>query len=398
MSSRRGKTKRSGHPARVAAGRPPSAPKKGRPPPGAPAKRTPPPRRQKQRRQWGAAAQEWIGRRITSLLRGRPEAARRPTELIELTRADIGWAAGTAAASAVLFATVLTNHPGLGDSAEAIAGVSSLGILHAPGYPAYVIAAHLFTLLIPVGSEAFKVNLFSLVCGVLSVAGVQLLARRCGAARWAGSIGALALAATAGFWFYTGFAKHDLFSGLLFLIALHLALSWQANPSRRGLIWLAVVIAIGLGSSWPLQILLLPTVAFILFVSRRRLKLGSLVSATATGLVVLVAMYGFVMVRAGENPALNWGGATTVSRLVNLIDRADFTPHGSSAQASSARSSAGAGSASGGSQLPGGTIFGAGAIRLGPRTATSVESYGVIFAREIGVLGTCSPPAACWQA
>ena len=269
-----------------------------------------------------------MGRRLTALLSGRRKTDRAPlAALLALTRADVIWAAATALASAVLFATVLRSYPGLGDAAESVAGVSSLGILHAPGYPAYVIAAHIFTLLIPFGSEAFKVNLFSLVCGSVSVGVIHLLARRCGAARWAASIGALALAATAGFVFYSGFAKHDLFSGLLFLLGLYVALSWYNEPSRRRLVTLAVLIALGLGSSWPLEVLLLPTVLFILFVRRRRLAIWPLVQATAAGLLVLIAIYGFVMVRAAQNPAVNWGRATTVSRLIDLINRADFTPH-----------------------------------------------------------------------
>ncbi len=141
-----------------------------------------------------------------------------------------------AAISAILFATTLNGHPGLGDAPESVAGVAELGVLHAPGYPAYVLAAWIFTLLVPFGSFAFQVNLFSLVCASLSIAGVYLLARRCGAARWASALGALALAVGAGFWFYSGFAKHDMFSGLLFVAALNLLLAWQAQaePGQAG--------------------------------------------------------------------------------------------------------------------------------------------------------------------
>jgi hypothetical protein len=273
--------------------------------------------------------------------------------LTELLRADLAWAAATGLASAALFATALTGHVYLGDGPETVAGISSLGILHDPGYPAYVIVAHLFTLLIPFGSEAFKVNLFSLVCAALTVAGVQLLARRLGAARWAASIGALTLAASAGFWFYSGFAKHDIFSGLLFLLTLHLALAVRARPSTGRLVALAVVIGLGLGSSWPLELIILPTVAYVLIAGRRALRLRSLAAATASGLVVLVAVYGFVMVRAGENPPVNWGGATTVGRLWSLVNRADFRPHSSPPAASAAGASGARGGGSRGASAPG---------------------------------------------
>ena len=318
----------------------------------------------------------------------RRAGTREPLPQIELSRADFVWAGATGLASAALFATVLTSHTYLGDTPEAISGVSSLGILHDPGYPAYVLTAHLFTLLVPVGDEALRVNLFSLVCGALTVAAVQLLARRCGVARWAGSVGALALAASAGFWYYTGLAKHDIFSGLLFVVTLQLALAWRARPTTGRLVALAAALAFGLGSSWPLEVLTLPTVAFVLWISRRQLSLRSLAPATATGLAVLVAVFGFVIVRAGENPAVNWGGATTISRLWQLVNRADFSAHGGSAHGPSASSSGGSGASSGVARSPSSGRAPAAAAVIAPAALSDrVKNYVATFGREFGVLG-----------
>ena len=321
-------------------------------------------------------------------------AASKELPLADLSRTDLVWAAATGAAAAALFATALTSHPALSDASEAVTGVSSVGILHAPGYISYVLAAKAFTLLVPFGNEAFRVNLFSLVCGALSIAGVQLLARRCGAARWAASVGALTLAAGAGFWFYATFAKHDMFSGLMFLVALHLTLAWQQRPRTGTLIALAAVLAIGLGASWPLIVLLLPTVAFVLLRSRSRLSLPSLAAATATGLVIVVALGGFVMVRAGQNPAINFDDATSISRLVELVSRADFIPHGAPLTRSTAKPS-------GGQSPPANTT---GRLSGASRQASSgklaaimpiasvskvggLRNFVTIFARELGIVG-----------
>lgn len=46
------------------------------------------------------------------------------------------------------------------DSAEFAVGAKTLGIVHAPGYPLYLVIAHLFTYL-PFGDIAYRVNLFS---------------------------------------------------------------------------------------------------------------------------------------------------------------------------------------------------------------------------------------------
>jgi hypothetical protein len=278
--------------------------------------------------------------------------------LLDLEAVDVVWALATGALSAALFATALSTHPPLSDGSEGAAGAVSLGILHAPGYPSWVLAAHLFTLIVPVGSAALRVGLFSLLCAAASVTFVQMIARRCGAARWAASLGALCLAATAGYWYYAVFTKHDQFSGLTFVAALYLLLAWEARPSRWRLVALAAVLAIGLGSSWPLTIMLGPVLVYVLARSRHRLTLGSFAAATAVGLVLLAGIYGFVMVRAAENPQLNWGDATTLSRLVSLVDRSDFSaPTGDAGSTAAPTSAPSARSTVNGS--PAGTAAGA---------------------------------------
>jgi hypothetical protein len=77
---------------------------------------------------------ERLGRVVLGLLNGRAQRTQQPPlPLGGLTRPDLVWAAATAGVSALLFATVMTSHPGLGDAPETVAGVTSLGVLHAPG-------------------------------------------------------------------------------------------------------------------------------------------------------------------------------------------------------------------------------------------------------------------------
>jgi hypothetical protein len=49
------------------------------------------------------------------------------------------------------------------DSAELTVGAQSLGIVHAPGYPLYLMVGHVFSWL-PVGDVGYRLNLFSTVC------------------------------------------------------------------------------------------------------------------------------------------------------------------------------------------------------------------------------------------
>lgn len=69
----------------------------------------------------------------------------------------------------VLLRTVAPTIYYLVDSSEYAVGVSTLGIVHAPGYGLYLFLGHLFTLL-PIGELAYELNLFSAVCLSLAAA------------------------------------------------------------------------------------------------------------------------------------------------------------------------------------------------------------------------------------
>ena len=51
----------------------------------------------------------------------------------------------------------------VGDSGELVAAVHLLGIPHPSGYPLYVLLGKIWTLLLPVGSIAYRMSVFSSV-------------------------------------------------------------------------------------------------------------------------------------------------------------------------------------------------------------------------------------------
>jgi hypothetical protein len=70
----------------------------------------------------------------------------------------------------------LTLAPGVvgGDAGEHQLAVPLLGIPHTTGYPLYVLTGKLLTVLLPVGSMAWRMNLFSAVGGALAAATTAL--------------------------------------------------------------------------------------------------------------------------------------------------------------------------------------------------------------------------------
>jgi hypothetical protein len=265
-------------------------------------------------------------------------------------------AGGVALAAAAVFLATFSSHVALGDAPETVAGVRALGILHAPGYVTYVVAARLFGEVVRVGSWTFRVNLFSVVCAALTVAFTYLLGRAFTANRTGSVVGAFALATTASFWFNAGFAKHYAFTALLVVLSALLVLRWQERGRTVLLVAAAALIGLSLGAGW--QVVFVTAAGLVVLLARgpRRPGPAAAIGAAAALVVAIVAVCVFIVVRAGQNPTINFGAASNLSRLHELLSTSDF---GGSRKAS-----------------------GAGQITSASK---GVVSYAVVIARDMGL-------------
>jgi hypothetical protein len=130
--------------------------------------------------------------------------------------------------------------------------IPRLGIPHQTGYPLYTLLGKIFTLLVPLGDPAFRVNLFTALCGALAVAFVYLSARHLNTSRLAALLAALIFAVSKTFWENAVVAEIYTLQMLLTALILYLTLIWRneiargdiANAQKR---FYALAFALGLG-------------------------------------------------------------------------------------------------------------------------------------------------------
>jgi 4-amino-4-deoxy-L-arabinose transferase-like glycosyltransferase len=151
-----------------------------------------------------------------------------------------GWiAAGCGLLSFGLYAATVAHGAGWDDSGELAAGVARLGIVHAPGYPLYVLAGWVFTGLEPFGSTALRANLWSGLAAGGAVAAIAYLV----AWRTRSTIAALlsaGLLATGGlFWSQAITASAYPLFVLSILLVLVAGYRWYEDPRSWRLAWLA---------------------------------------------------------------------------------------------------------------------------------------------------------------
>jgi hypothetical protein len=181
-----------------------------------------------------------------------------------------------------LVSYVFTLLPGLGrgDTAELQYIPHTLGVLHPTGYPLYTLLGWGWSHLLPFGTVAWRMNVFSAVAMAGAVSATYALARRLDVAPLPATTGALALAWGSTTWSQATQAE---VWGLALLLDAGLLLALLAWRDGRASLWL-VGLFVGLGLVHHRSMLfLLPGIGLFLLLERRRLDwrgLGATLAAT----------------------------------------------------------------------------------------------------------------------
>lgn len=203
------------------------------------------------------------------------------------------------------------------DGGELAVAAWTLGIPHPPGYPTYVLLAHVFTLL-PLGEVATRTNLFSAVCAAAAAALVAWTLARAGRNRAAAVSAGLALAFAPLLWSQATVTEVHTLNGLFTALLLALAASVEAQPAAP--LWALIT-----GAAWglslgnhPIALFCAPLVALGFNRARRGWALG--VTGTLLGLLV----YLYLPLRAAVAPPINWGDPRTPERFWWMVSGAPY--------------------------------------------------------------------------
>src|SRR5262245_20036431 len=135
----------------------------------------------------------------------------------------------------------------VGDSGELVAAVYRLGIPHPTGYPLYVLLGKLWTLVVPVGSIAYRMSLFSAACAALACTVIYAAARQL-ELRWpAALLSALLLAVSPSFWGEANVQRVYTLNALFVALATYTALRWHRERAPQWCV--ATFLICGLGAA-----------------------------------------------------------------------------------------------------------------------------------------------------
>jgi len=199
-----------------------------------------------------------------------------------------------------------------GDSGEFQFAAPLLGLAHPTGYPLYLILGKLWTVLVPLGDAAWRMNMLSAVLAAMAVGALYLLARRLGVGAAPSLIGSLALAFSLTFWSQAVRAEVYALNSLFTVALLALAVACGVGRDRRALLALLVTAGLSLAHH-RMTLLLAPALLLLAWPGLRDVRRAAPRRTLALGLVALLLpllLYLYIPLRASATPymRLNVGG------------------------------------------------------------------------------------------
>jgi hypothetical protein len=212
-----------------------------------------------------------------------------------------------------------------GDSGELIASAATLSIPHAPGYPLFCLAARAVSELFPFAEWAWRVNLFSALCGAAALAVLFDALALCGLSALPSLAGVFFLGLSP-VWLRSSlttevFALHWLLASLCFWTACR----WKDIFAGRPIALMGLILGRGGANHQTLLLAVPPLLASAWLEARpsaeRLIKGAALL--LLFGLLGLAA-YAYLPIRAGASPPLDWGHPADLPRFLHVLLRRDF--------------------------------------------------------------------------
>ncbi len=222
-----------------------------------------------------------------------------------------------------LYPTVTTE-----DSGEFSTSVATLGISHPPGYPLYNILGKIFTLLVPFGNFAWRVNLFSAFCGALAAGLLYLCFKLLTRNDFLSATGAVLFAAGTIFWSQAIRAEVYTLNTALFLLILFLLLLWREKlhefsqkESQRFLWFAAFLYGLSLGDHYMMFLAAIPFLLFVILSAPKFFLDWKFLLKACVFFACGLAVYLYLPIRASMNPALNWGNPSNWQNFWDHVTR-----------------------------------------------------------------------------
>ena len=230
----------------------------------------------------------------------------------------------------------------LEDSGLFLTAARSLGTVHPPGYPLYILLAHAFSWLVP-NNPALGVHLLSALCGSLACVLLYCCVLCLGGRRLGALVAAFSYGFSSTFWWQSIVAEVYSLHAMLFFILLFLLIK-MSDPnsfSEKSFYSFSFVLGLSLANHWPLLFLCLPAFFLLLMdiFQRKGSKKGKRKKKQNHPVLVPKALFYFglgllpylyIVISSYYEPAASFTKIESFSDFWGYISRAAYSKYDSS--------------------------------------------------------------------
>src|SRR5262245_42628785 len=232
--------------------------------------------------------------------------------------------AGVAALPLVVYVLGACRTAYVGDSGDLLTAISVLGIPHPSGYPLYVLAAKLWSMLFFFLPLPFSVSLFSAACGAAACAVLFRAARESGVRAVPAAAASWLFAFAPSVWAEANIQRVYTLNALFVALALLFALRWSREGRDRDLVAAAFVCGLGASNHLEMGVVGLAIGIFAVFSRPAILRRWKLLAACAGAALLGLLPYVYLPLRARAHPLLDWGHPVTPRSFAAVVLRENF--------------------------------------------------------------------------
>ena len=210
-----------------------------------------------------------------------------------------------------------------GDTGEITAAVNTLGLAHSTGFPLYMISGKIFTLIIPWGDIAFRLNIYSALLTAGAVTFLFLLLRSLNISM----IPAVLASTIFGLgrntiWANAGTANVYALTLFLAVILFNIFIKWHKTRKKKYIYWYAFLWGVSLGTHVLISVMAIPLL-FILWSELKRKHIKTIIYSALLSILPLF-QYIYLWFAYKRNAVITFGDISNFHAFISYITQRDW--------------------------------------------------------------------------
>ncbi len=225
----------------------------------------------------------------------------------------------------IIYLVCIPKHYFIGDSAELITNIITMGVAHPPGYPLYLLIGKGFTELLFFMEPTVALNMLSAIFSAfVSIVLFEILLLK-GVNHIIAFLSTFVLIFTDIVWSQSVIAEVYTLNLLILALQIYYLLKWRIKKQNRHLYLLFIFMGLGLTHHISIGIYYILYLAFIIVANSSIVKNLKQIIFLIILMVLPLLLYIYIPISSNTNPPIDWGNPENIKGLIDHVTVRQFS-------------------------------------------------------------------------